>query len=92
MNPRFVKIQDVKTRKWHYINVNHVSSVTETATPETAPHWDRGNTDDTYAIIRMADGSQYETDTFNINQLMQRLMKESTEWSRVIDKLDLLAP
>jgi len=92
MNPRFVKIQDVKTRQWHYINVHHVVSVSETIVPKTAPHWDPGTQGEAYATVRLIDGAHYETDTFSVEILVQRITKENNEWSRVIDKLDLLSP
>ena len=72
MNPRFIRIQDIRTRAWHHLNVNHVVAVTETAKPSSAPHWD--------------------SKTVGVEQLVQRLTKENTEWSRVVDKLDLLSP
>jgi len=92
MNPRFIRIQDIRTRAWHHLNVNHVVAVTETAKPSSAPHWDSKTVGETYTIIKMVDGAEYETDTFPVEQLVQRLTKENTEWSRVVDKLDLLSP
>ena len=92
MNPRFIRIQDMKTQCWHYLNVYHVASVTETTKPSSAPHWNSSNSGEVYATIKMANGTQYETDTYPIAQIIQRLTKENTEWARVVDKLDLLAP
>ena len=92
MNPRFIRIQDVRTRQWHYINVHQVIAVSETIHAKTAPHWDTGNAGEAYATVRLVDGTQYETDTYTVEQVVQRLTKENTEWSRVIDKLDLLSP
>lgn len=92
MNPRFIRIQDIHTREWHYINVNHVTGVTETTKPSTAPHWDSATNCDAYVTIKTIDGNEYESDTFSAEQLVRRLTREKTEWSRVVEKLDLLTP
>ena len=92
MNPRFIRIQDIQTRTWHHINVYHVVSVTESEVATTAPHWDPANSSSPSAMIKMVDGTQYETDTFSVTQVVQRLTKENTEWARTIEKLDLLQP
>ena len=92
MNPRFIRVQDMKTQCWHYLNVHHVVSVTQTTGPSSAPHWNSSEPGEVYATIKTIDGSQYQTNTYSIDQIVQRLTKENTEWSRVIDKLDLLSP
>jgi hypothetical protein len=92
MNPRFIRIQDIRTRTWHHINVHHVVSVTECETSSNTPHWDPAKSGPAYACINMVDGTQYETDTFTVEQVVGRITKENTEWARTIDRLDLLSP
>ena len=91
VNPRYIRIQDTKNREWHHVNVYHVIAVTETKAPKSAQHWDAGSPERSgCVVVKLSDGTQYETDTYNAEQIIQRLTKANTEWSRVIDKLDLM--
>lgn len=89
MKPRFVKIQDLKTRAWYHVNIHHIVSISESVNPPDARRWNStiGNV---YTTITTVDGSQYDTSTFTVEEIMRRVSRSDTEWSRTMEKLDPL--
>jgi hypothetical protein len=89
MKPRFVKIQDLKTRAWYHVNIHHIVSISENANQPDNRRWDStiGNV---YTTIITVDGSQYDTVTFTMEDLIRRVARSDTDWSRTMEKLDPL--